>query len=245
MTTSLKAGTLYMTRAEIDMREFNRWSGTRRFRDPDHAMHCLLTECFGDLAPGPFRLIAPRGGTRGVLYGYSQVDAEILREEAQIIADPLQFNLIQTDRLNTKPMSAEWRTGKRLGFEVRVRPVRRRARSVDYGSGGEFDAYQLEAIQRPKGEMDRDRESVYTDWLTEQFRRIGGANLIAEEIRMVSFRRSRAYRRPNSRYTEGPDAVMRGVLTIADSDGFRNLLTRGVGRHRAYGYGMLLLRPAL
>ena len=245
MTTSLKAGRLYMTRAEIDMREFNRWSGTRRFRDPDHAMHCLLAECFGDLAPRPFRLMAPRGVTRGVLYGYARADAETLKEEAQAIADPLQFSLIRTDRLDTKPMPAEWRTGKRLGFEARVRPVRRRARSVDYASGGEFDAYQLEAIQHPKGGMDRDRESVYTDWLNEQFRRIGGANLIAEETRMVSFRRSRAFRRPNSRYTEGPDAVMRGVLTVTDSDGFKNLLTRGVGRHRAYGYGMLLLRPAL
>ena len=37
---------------------------------------------------------------------------------------------------------------------------------------------------------------------------------------------------------------MQGILTVTDSAAFAALLARGVGRHRAYGYGMLLLRPA-
>ena len=46
---------LQMIRAEIGLRDFQRWMGMRRLQDPDHAMHCLLTECFGkDLAPKPF-----------------------------------------------------------------------------------------------------------------------------------------------------------------------------------------------
>ena len=45
--------TLQMIRAEVDLREFQRWMGNKRLQDPDHAMHCLLTECFGDLAPSP------------------------------------------------------------------------------------------------------------------------------------------------------------------------------------------------
>ena len=51
-------------------------------------------------------------------------------------------------------------------------------------------------------------------------------------------------RKRHARYSEGPDAVMRGVLTITDPDAFSSLLASGIGRHRAYGYGMLLLRPA-
>jgi len=42
---------------------------------------------------------------------------------------------------------------------------------------------------------------------------------------------------------EGPDAIVHGVLVIHDPAAFSALLVRGVGRHRAYGYGMLLLRP--
>jgi CRISPR system Cascade subunit CasE len=37
--------------------------------------------------------------------------------------------------------------------------------------------------------------------------------------------------------------LLRGELTVADPDAFSALLARGVGRHRAFGYGMLLLRP--
>ena len=44
--------------------------------------------------------------------------------------------------------------------------------------------------------------------------------------------------------SEGPDAVMRGSITVTEPSGFSDLVARGIGRHRAYGYGMLLLRPA-
>jgi CRISPR system Cascade subunit CasE len=47
----------------------------------------------------------------------------------------------------------------------------------------------------------------------------------------------------NGRRIEGPDAVVHGTLTITDPVAFAGLLARGVGRHRSYGYGMLLLRP--
>ena len=60
----------------------------------------------------------------------------------------------------------------------------------------------------------------------------------------MSFRRTRAVRKLHGQQSEGPDAVMRGNLTVTDSDSFVALLARGIGRHRAYGYGMLLLRPA-
>ena len=42
---------LQMIRAEIKVREFHRWMGSRRLQDPDHAIHCLLTECFGKPPP--------------------------------------------------------------------------------------------------------------------------------------------------------------------------------------------------
>ena len=52
-------------------------------------------------------------------------------------------------------------------------------------------------------------------------------------------------RRPAPAATsEGPDAVLAGVLEVTDGEAFAALLRRGVGRHRAFGFGMLLLRPA-
>ena len=235
--------TLQMVRADVSITDFQRWMGMRRLQDPDHAMHCLLTECFGkDLAPKPFRVMTPRGGRNGCLYGYGNADAHALREAAGIYACPLQAGIIPADRIESKAMPAEWQNGKKLGFEIRIRPIVRPTKNADSRPGRECDAFQLEAEQYGKGEMPRSREQVYSEWLAKQLYARGGARL--ESAMLQSFQRTRAVRRRHSRYSEGPDALMRGNLEVTDGDAFARLLARGVGRHRAYGYGMLLLRPA-
>ncbi len=261
MTTTTTA-TLQMVRADIDLREFNRWMGLRQLQDPDHAMHCLLKECFGELAPKPFRLVATRGATMGCLYGYGESAADALRESSAVCACPLQEKVLPPSSLDSKPMPTEWRAGQRLGFEVRVRPIvrlkrdisrvppdkLRRFRAGDADAprpGKECDAFLYEALDSSATlGMTRTREEVYVDWLGRQLDKIGGARLKKDKTGLVSFRRHRAIRKLHRRYSEGPDALMRGELTIGDPAEFAKLLARGVGRHRAYGYGMLLLRPA-
>ena len=233
-----------MIRADVHLHELHRWMGSRRIEDMDRAMHALLTECFGDLAPKPFRLIVPRSARLGVLYGYGRADAAALQEQGAICADPLQIRAIPPAMIQSKPMPETWRSGVRVGFEARVRPVIRRSGDAEGIGAGERDAFQIEALQHPAGEIPRDREAVYIDWLSQELDRRGGAQLDPEHTQMVSFRRLRSQYKPRSRHSEGPEAVMRGTLTIIDPDAFAKLLARGVGRHRAYGYGMLLLRPA-
>ena len=248
MTTAIRVqsprAVLHMVRAEVDLRAFHRWMGAKGLQDPDHGMHCLLVECFGELAPKPFRLIAPRTGPSGVLYGYGLAAVESLREAASVYAAPLQVCVVPVDQMASKPMPTQWQVGKRMGFETRIRPIVRRSRSISGRQTRECDAFQAEAERFPRGGMKRNREEVYTDWLVDQFDRIGGARLDLDRTRLVSFQRTRAVRKLHGRQSEGPDAVMRGDLTITDSEAFSALLARGIGRHRAYGYGMLLLRPA-
>ena len=236
------AAPLQLIRAHVSVRDLHRWMGVKRLRDADHAMHCLLTECFGDLAPKPFRLIVPRGVACGVLYGYGHAGADALREAAGIYACPLQAKILPCHTINSKSMPFEWCAGKRLGFETRIRPIVRRSRNAECRPGKEWDAFVLEAIQYPKGEMPRTRKQVYIEWLTNQLNRRGGAQL--QSASLVAFQRTRAVRKLHARHSEGPDAVMRGELTVTDGNAFARLLAHGIGRHRAYGYGMLLLRPA-
>lgn len=247
--TTTAAPPLQMIRAEIDLRSFHRWAGSRRMIsrnafDEGYAMHCLLAGIFGELAPQPFRLITPRskGNRRGVFYGYGRAGVEALRGAAAQFADPLQARVLPGSTLEGKPMPAAWKTGTRLGFEVLTRPTVRRARG-HRNPGGEVDAFQREAERYAPGEMPRGREEVYKDWLSEQLQRHGGAELEDASLSLVSFQRARVIRRRGSRPIEGPDALMSGALTVTDGDKFARLLARGIGRHRAYGYGMLLLRP--
>ena len=206
-------------------------------------MHCLLVESFGSMAPKPFRLIGSRskGNPNAVLYGYSRCSARELREESKIYTDPLQARILLTSKIDTKPMPSEWQLGKRLGFEVLIRPVLRRVKESEERIR-EQDVFQATAEKSPKGDWQRRREDVYGEWLAQEFQRRRGAKL--EETRLQSFQRVRVIRGLHSRAIEGPNAIMRGTLTITDPADFATLLARGLGRHRAYGYGMLLLRPA-
>ena len=245
MTTAIAAPPLYMIRAELDLAAFHRWAGGRRIFgghvfDEGFAMHKLLVESFGDSAPKPFRIIAPRGSTCGSLYGYSEADADALRDASDRYACPLQAKILPPERIDAKRMPAEWDAGRRLGFEILTRPVVRGGR-VPGGKPQERDAF-IAALPQCKDECaDLTREAAYADWLAARLER-GGARL--EEARLASFRRTRAVRRVGRAASEGPHAVMRGTLTITDAARFGGMLAGGVGRHKAYGYGMLLLRPA-
>ena len=240
--------TTNMIRADIDLRAFYRWAGSRGMIsrnafDPGFAMHCLLTESFGrDLAPKPFRVIIPRDRNQkcGTFYAYSGSTADELLDAAAAFADPLQSKILPPSSIDGKTMPDSWGAGQRLGFEALIRPVVRCGRGSDR-PGKERDAFQVEAECHPKGEMQRKREEVYVDWLSDRLAQ-RGARL--EESRLRSFQRVRVVRKLRKHAPEGPDAVMQGTLEVTDPAMFADLVADGVGRHRAYGYGMLLLRPA-
>ena len=214
-----------------------------------------MDEVFGPGALRPFRLLVPPRQARGNLYAYSALDRETLREAARTYAKPDHLAVLNPARLESKAMPADWRAGQRLGFDLRARPTRRLRRDLELDSGSirqgaEVDAFQLEALRRHPDVRDgmqrseRTREGVYLDWLAERL--APAAMLDREASRLVRFQRSLAARREGK--SEGPDAVMHGTLTVTDDAAFADLLAKGVGRHRAYGYGMLLLsapgRPA-
>ena len=246
---AVETKSVHMVRAEIDLGSFYRWAASRQLMtsgvfDDGYAMHCLLTEVFGDHAPKPFRLITHRSAhsTMGLLYGYTGHDADQLVDSAASYADPLQALTIPSEAIRTKEMPADWTRGRQLGFEVLVRPVTRRTRNADR-PGTEKDVFQSSET----GALDKgaapNREDVYARWLTVQMERHGRVDV--EKCRLHSFRNVRVIRKRRGPSIAGPSAVMRGTLTIGEGREFSKLLERGVGRHRSYGYGMLLLRPSL
>ena len=119
-----------MIRADLRSQALHRWAGSKRLTvrnafDPGFAIHTLLVESFGDLAPRPFRFIIPRDHhLPGVFYGYSPHNADTLRNAAVIFADPLQSDVLPPASIQSKTMPTPWTTGQRLGFEVLIRPHR-------------------------------------------------------------------------------------------------------------------------
>lgn len=251
---------MYLIHVPLDMRAFNRWVGQRGLLprgtfDPDFALHILLSAMFGKRALQPFRLFWSERRRSGSLYAYADADQGALQEVAAAAAPPDCLAPLDPAALCSKPMPSTFAGGRRLGFDVRVRPVRRLRRDLQdtqtrtvARQGREIDAFRLALLQRfpdgwresgaPAKDSGMSRESTYASWLSE---RLSGAATV-EECRLSSFSRSRAVR-GDGRGPEGPDATLHGTLCVQDPESFVRRLREGIGRHRAYGYGMMLLRP--
>ncbi|WP_272010920.1 type I-E CRISPR-associated protein Cas6/Cse3/CasE [Roseovarius sp. ZX-A-9] len=239
--------TLHLVEIPLVLKRLHIWAaeralGRRGALDEGLALHHLLGEVFGPAVLQPFRLLVALRAEHGKLYAYAATDAEGLRATASVTAGPGEAEVLPLDRLRSIPRpEATWQDGQRLGFDLRVRPVVRLLRGIEgpdgsFAKGAEVDCFLPQALG--PGEP-RPREAVYLDWLDD---RLGDAASIERDAtRLASFRRSRVQR--GKRRIEGPDAVFHGTLTVRDPAAFAQLLVRGVGRHRAYGYGMLLLRP--
>lgn len=238
----------HMIHVPLDMHAFARWAGERGLVrcgvfDEGHALHILLSGMFGRAVLQPFRLFASDRRRTAGLYAYADLDAVELRRIAKTVAPTDCMAVLNPDRVRTKPIPVRFESGQRLGFDLRVRPVRRLRRGVRDArlgtvttSGGEVDAYRGRPSEVAGGPT---RERVYVAWLDA---RCGGAVRL-ERCRLADFRRTRAIR-GDGLGPGGPDATLRGELTVRNADAFAELVRKGVGRHRAYGYGMVLLRPA-
>jgi len=208
--------------------------------DFGYATHAWLAAAFGPHAPRPFRLLETRSGLR--LLGYANVQADVLAAHARDFAYPEACAVCDWSTAASKPMPTDWSPGRRLGFEVRACPIRRGER--------ERDVY-LVALEQAKasGGEPASRAEVYVHWLIRQFEHEGAARVKAENVALTGFRRmhalrqSRATQAPRHHPVERPDALFSGDLLVADPAAFARLLARGIGRHRAFGFGMLLLRP--
>lgn len=248
---------IHLIRMPVETRKLARWAAERGWTgrrgtsyDEGRALHHLVTEIWGQGALSCFRILVPPRSQLGCLYAYSRTSATHLHDTACTHAMPEHLEIAEIERLVGKVMPSSWQKGQRLGFDLRVRPIRRlgsdlKGPDATIQSGSEIDAFLLEALRNFPNARDgmtergRSREEVYLDWITERL--APAATLERTASRLVRFHRMRAIR--ENQESEGPDATVKGHLTVTDSTAFSTLLARGIGRHRAYGYGMLLLRP--
>ena len=252
----------YLISGSISMHDFRRWAGQRALIkrgmfDEGFALHILLSELFGKSELQPFRLIAPKRGRMATLYAYTDVDLETLQETARLTGTPDNIKVLNPENILSKPMPTEFEPGQRLGFNLKMRPTRRIAKAIpapdgknSLAKGSEVDAFLLNVWRYfPDGKDNVDvsakaagetREKVYIAWLAERLE--GTAAIEENQSRLVSFQRSRALR-GDGLGPEGPDVTLDGTLIVGDAEKFSTQIRGGVGRHKAYGYGMLLLRP--
>jgi CRISPR system Cascade subunit CasE len=255
--------TLFMLRLDPDLTRATRWGAQFRLAPPGaeqgYLWHALLTAAFGALAPKAWRLIEPERAAPRLL-GYSAADEAALREYAALYADPAATAALGVETLAMKAMPSAYRAGQRFGFEVRLRPVVRSSLRLDGANerGGRDHRIEIDiglhaalaARARDPTAPPPDVEALYKTWLAERLGR-AGARADPADMKLLWRRRAVLMRRDAERRLSavgrkggGPDICVAGVLDVTDPNAFAALLAQGVGRHRAFGFGMLLLKPA-
>lgn len=258
MTGNVKP--FYMVQLWLDVRglfRLGRRLGLVQMRRPvdlQYLVHCALGELFQKQAPGPFSVEGNVQSGRWIrVLGYADDPWEKLCETAQLFADPDTYALCDWERGASKPMPTLFQKGMRLGFNVRVCPVIRKASAGKspagraWKSGQEIDVFLSEAWSRPEAALSR--EAVYVEWLRRQMSRSGRGGAVVESARIVRFGLEPMIRRTRGTPRQivaliRPDVVFDGVLTITDGTAFLQALRHGIGRHRHFGYGMIKLRRA-
>lgn len=238
---------LYLMHSQPDPQRLATWAARHRLLDSQgdmgYALHALLHAAFGDQAPQPFRYLDADQG----LLAYTRMSAVELTQRAALAdADvATALGLGETSHhagMSTRNFPTKWDAGHTLGFEVRVRPIIREGKT-----GRERDVFLAAVEKAPDKELDR--SGVYVQWLRELFERQGGAELL--DARVFRYQQLGVTRRTqkeatddarHSRVVNGPDVVVTGQFRVTNSESFAELLAGGVGRHRAFGFGLLLLR---
>lgn len=264
MTPVTDATTLLMIQLEVRAAGLVHWARTHDLPldDEGYLLHRLLRDAFGPLAPQPFRWFAPTDRAPGRLLAYSCHGKAELRD-ALALAEPLLDAALPEAGIDDRAMPEAFAAGTTLGFEVRACPIVRTRRG-DGENSRELDVFLHRALAAPTEEP-IDREAVYREWLTPKLA-AGGAEVAEARVHHLDqtplVRRRHRKPRQGTAEPEGrpqrlqrtaggrrimarrPDVTFRGTLRVTDPEAFAALLARGVGRHRAFGFGMLLLRPA-
>ena len=246
---------LLMLRLLPDPGALARWAaatGQRALReDTGYALHAALRATLGDYAPKPFALLERPGSLQ--LIGYTRAAEHDLRGALAdaSLTDPLAAEALgMGDSTNAliRPMPTDWLAGQCLSFEARVAPVVR-SRTAQGGHYPEIDAAFHPVFA---GDEPGNRELAHGRWLARELGRNQAAQLLSH--RAVAFALATIARRTfahdhghDRRQTRGgllPDLTVRGQLRVDDPKAFASLVARGLGRHRSFGYGCLLLAPA-
>ncbi len=236
---------LHMIELRLDLKALLRYVSDQGFgiQDDDlgYGVHSWMAAAFGDLAPKPWRLFVDRRRPPRIL-GYSRHDAKALRQMLREFADPGVFAVTMDPNymITSRPMPV-FASGRRLAFELLVSPVGRKA-----STGVEKDLFLIAADSSEGKHLQR--ETVYLDWARERLERGNACSITG--IQMSGFRLVRITRRTQGKSSKRvrrrlvrPQVFIRGELIVSEPQAFTLLLSHGVGRHRSFGYGMLLLRP--
>lgn len=214
--------------------------------DEGYLCHCVLRELWQELAPAPF-VLRSRGRTLDV-WGYTAADGATLIDHARAYGDPALLAAISDVSLIASKTLPRFEPGRRVGFLLRACPVVRLTNGTTRDRPrAELDAFDARCRTLPTTTF-VSREEVYREWLLTRLNQPEITGASAGPVRVAGFSLERMVRRTQGTTRRAhqltrPDVRFEGDLVVVDGDRFTRWLAHGVGRHRAFGFGALILVP--
>lgn len=214
--------------------------------DDGYLCHCLMREVWQARAPAPF--VLRRNGRTLDVWGYSNSDAGALVDHARAYGDPSLLAAFADSDLVASKRLPRFDVGRRVGFFVRTCPIVRLARATNgHNVGAEVDAFLARCFAAGK-EVAVSREQVYREWIASKINQPEVTGAALAWVRVAAMSRERLVRRTQgserrAKRLERPDVRFEGEIVVVDGDRFYSWLARGIGRHRAFGFGALILVP--
>ncbi len=230
---------LHLVRIPVHAPRLLRFAAEQGVKQEDetlgYTLHAWFAALFGDQSPKPFCYF----DRKHEALAYASQDAARLLAHAKAFATPQAWAALDPDGVVSKPMPATWREGQRLRLEALVCPVSRK-------DDEEKDLY-LRALDRlNENEAAPTRAEVYRQWFLRKLDgavRVEALELLGMSARVRMLRRFRGGGANHLRVVERPQALFAAEVSVADPQRFAALIARGIGRHRAFGFGMVLLAP--
>ncbi|MEO0249163.1 MAG: type I-E CRISPR-associated protein Cas6/Cse3/CasE [candidate division WOR-3 bacterium] len=219
---------MYFSR--ISLREdarasFKFWSV---FRDP-YQIHKSLWNLFGD---HPDR-------ERDFLYHVAEVKSQPL---VYAVSARLPVGEHPIWRVETKPYEPQIAAGMRLGFLLRVNPVRTR-------NGKRHDVvmeakHRLKAQGIAKSDFPLEAaivQDAVEEWLRAREDKAGFHTVVA---RADGYRQHQFFKAREQLLVRFSTVDLTGVIEVIDTEAFRKTLFRGFGPAKSFGCGLMLIRRA-
>ena len=230
---------LYLMKATLNMVNLAKYAAEQRHSDPDRTAHCLMAESFGKTQmPKPFviKTKLDDGVIHGTVLAYTSLTAADLKKVAWGHQKLAHGAVMDPNTIMTMGVPESWSEGQTLQFDVHVKPTKRSSSRDAEHPNTEQDVYLAAGADTNRGE-------IYCQWLSELITRQGVLQAAPESMTMTQFTMRRVKRQGSSQWIKGPDATISGTATVVNPSMVVSMLAGGIGRHKGYGYGMLLLRP--
>lgn len=212
--------------------------------DEGYVVHSWMTSLWEQDSPRPF-VIDKRSGPDVVIQGYSTQDAKQLTKAADMYASPEDYAVLDWSSLKSKELPMQWPKETEIRLTVTVIPTIR-YRVIDEKNSRELDAYlhrvrtcEAAGIEVPP------REIVYGEWLTQ---RLAGFTVThtpeLQQHRLAELLRRTQGEHRKSNHICLPLATLSVVGSVVDDVAFSEMIRQGIGRHKAFGYGMVRVNRA-